>query len=227
VQTQQLPDIEAIERQAEEHRAALRLASEIEVQHLRTENEQLVHRARRDRLTGLLNRGAFEDALPAALEKARTELEPMALLLVDADHFKAVNDTHGHGVGDAVLEHLARLLDDNVRKRDEVYRFGGEEFAVIAPDCTRAAAETLATSLCEAIAAAPHEGEGVRIPLTVSIGVACAQWPGQPGEAGALVEYADQRLYEAKDAGRNTWRIDPPGAGVLARVRSLFKRRAK
>jgi HD-like signal output (HDOD) protein len=125
VTTETLPDFGEIEKEAEEQLTALRLATEVEVKELRTENQQLSHLARRDRLTGLFNRGAFDAALPEAIDGASNKEGSVALLMIDADHFKSVNDVHGHPAGDAVLRHLARVISDNVRRRDEVFRNGG------------------------------------------------------------------------------------------------------
>jgi len=224
VQTSKAPDIQAIENQAEEHRNALRLASELEVQSLRVENQQLGRIARRDRLTGMFNRAAFDEDLAAALASAQESGAPLALLLIDIDHFKAVNDTHGHRTGDVALEHVARLLDDHARKRDTVYRYGGEEFAVIAPDCAPAAARVLAEELRQGVAAEPFSDGDTRLPLTVSAGVGWAHWPERPATAAELLEYADKRLYEAKNAGRNCWRIEPAvqRTGFLKKLGRLF-----
>ena len=224
VETSRAPDIQSIESQAEEHRTALRLASEMEVQTLRAENQQLGRIARRDRLTGLLNRAAFDEDFDAALAAAEQSGTPLALLLIDVDHFKSINDTHGHRTGDAALEHIARTLDDNARKRDGLYRYGGEEFAVIAPDCGPAAAGDLAESFRRAVAAAPFADAHAQFSVTVSIGIGWAHWPARPGTASTVLEYADQRLYDAKHSGRNCWRLEPGDArhGFWQSVGRLF-----
>jgi diguanylate cyclase (GGDEF)-like protein len=224
VQTSKAPDIQSIENQAEEHRNALRLASELEVQSLRAENKQLGRIARRDRLTGMFNRAAFDEDFATALQAAQESGVPLALLLIDIDHFKSINDTHGHRTGDAALEHIARILDDHARKRDTVYRYGGEEFAVIAPDCAPAAARTLAEEFRKAVAAEPFTEHETEVPITVSLGIGWAHWPERPATAAELLEYADQRLYDAKHAGRNCWRIDPAvqRGGFLKKLGRIF-----
>jgi len=224
VQTSKPPDIQAIENQAEEHRNALRLASELEVQSLRTENQQLGRIARRDRLTGLFNRAAFDEDFAVALATAQESGAPLALLLVDIDHFKAVNDTHGHRVGDTALAHVARVLDDHARKRDTLYRYGGEEFAILAPDCTPEAARALAEECRKAVQDEPCTDGEQTLELTVSVGIGWAHWPERPATANELLEYADQRLYDAKHAGRNCWRIDPaaPRGGFMKKLGRLF-----
>jgi diguanylate cyclase (GGDEF)-like protein len=224
VQTSKAPDVQAIENQAEEHRNALRLASEMEVQSLRVENKQLGRLARRDRLTGMFNRAAFDENFSAALQTAQDSGTPLALLLIDIDHFKSVNDTYGHRAGDAVLEQIARVLDDHARKRDTVYRYGGEEFAVLAPDCAPAAACTLAEEFRKAVAAGSFNDGGTTLAITVSLGIGWAHWPERPATAAELLEYADQRLYDAKHAGRNCWRIDPAvrRVGFMKKLGRLF-----
>lgn len=224
VQTSKAPDVQAIENQAEEHRNALRLASELEVQSLRVENKQLGRLARRDRLTGMFNRAAFDENFGAAMQAAQDSGTPLALLLIDIDHFKAINDTYGHRAGDAVLEQLARVLDDHARKRDTVYRYGGEEFAVIAPDCGPAAARTLAEEFRKAVAAAAFTDGGTQLAITVSLGIGWAHWPERPATVAELLEYADQRLYDAKHAGRNCWRIEPAAqrTGFMQKLGRFF-----
>ncbi|MBE2216172.1 MAG: GGDEF domain-containing protein [Opitutaceae bacterium] len=224
VQTSKAPDIQAIENQAEEHRNALRLASELEVQSLRAENQQLGRIARRDRLTGMFNRAAFDEDFATALKAAEESGAALALLLIDIDHFKAINDTHGHLTGDAALEHIARVLDDHARKRDTIYRYGGEEFAVIAPECPPAAVATLAEEFRRAVAGEPFVDGETRIAMSVSIGIGWVHWPERRSTAAELLEYADQRLYEAKHAGRNCWRLEPAAqrGGLLRKLGRFF-----
>lgn len=231
VQTPEPPDVDAIERQAEEHRTALRLASEIEVQDLRSANEQLSHIAHYDKLTGLQNRSAFDELMGTVLKAAEKSEEPLAVILIDADRFKSINDAHGHPVGDAVLKHLARTIDDNVRKRDKVFRYGGEEFAIVVLDGDAATASSLAESLRSAVESAPFKGSGVEISLTVSLGIALARWPETPRTIESMVAAADERLYDAKRGGRNTWSISEgivhqTGFGWVSRFRQLFHRKA-
>lgn len=212
VPTGQAPDLTAIEQEAEEQRTALRLAAEMEISNLRGENEQLSKIAHRDRLTGLHNRRAFDDALPAALNDASENGHPVALLIADIDHFKSVNDTHGHPIGDAVLQHVACVLNDQARQREQTFRFGGEEFAVIAPAHTPEAALALAEAMRAAVAAAPFQEGGKTIALTVSFGIAWAQWPNRPTDPALFIDLADQRLYDAKRAGRNRCCAEAPSS---------------
>lgn len=223
LQTHSAPDFDAIAREAEEQRSALSLASEMEVMGLKSENEQLSELARRDRLTGMFNRAAFDESLPAAVVSARDQVRSVALLMIDVDRFKSINDTHGHPAGDSVLKHLAGILDDNARKRDGVYRYGGEEFVVIAPDCSKEGAVSLAEGFRAAVEAEPHVELKRTIPLTISVGIAWVDSDHLPDDPKDLIEYADQRLYDAKHGGRNTCRIDPAEAAAGSRG-GLFSR---
>lgn len=158
--------------------------------------------SREDALTGVYNRRAFDEALPRYLDLCGVANQPTALLLVDLDHFKRLNDTHGHQAGDAVLEAMGRcLLRTFVRKNDFVGRYGGEEFVVILPDCDRATAELLAKRLLESVRKISVVHGAATIGVTCSIGVAVTS---QADEAApALIERADAALYSAKDSGRD------------------------
>ncbi|MBI5103438.1 MAG: diguanylate cyclase [Solirubrobacterales bacterium] len=152
-----------------------------------------------DELTGLPNRRGATRRLDALLSRSRRHQRDLAVLLLDADHFKAVNDRHGHAVGDAVLRELAALLRSRVRREDVVGRWGGEELVVALSDTDEAGAAALAEDLRAAVAAQPLRADGVDVPLTVSIGV--ASWRGE--DLDGLVMRADRALYAAKEAGRN------------------------
>jgi diguanylate cyclase (GGDEF)-like protein len=155
-----------------------------------------------DELTGLLNRREFDRILRDEEGRALRFGLPLALLMVDADHFKAVNDTHGHLAGDAVLREIATRLRSQVREVDRVARFGGEEFAVVLVQSDRAAAVETAERLRQAVAAAPiSAGPDATVTMTISIGVAVL--PTDATSAVALVSASDKALYAAKTAGRN------------------------
>ncbi|MEO6996294.1 MAG: GGDEF domain-containing protein [Lacunisphaera sp.] len=204
------PDFDAIEQEAEEHRSTLRFATEMEVLSLRNENQQLSHLANRDRLTGLLNRGAFDDSLASGLIAAADKRFTLALLMIDLDHFKSINDHHGHQTGDEVLRHVSRIFHANVKAPAEVFRYGGEEFTVLIPTAKEDEAVVLAETLRQAIAHSPPLEALKAIAITVSIGVAWTRWPDRPMTSAALVQAADQRMYEAKRAGRNACRYSAP-----------------
>lgn len=157
--------------------------------------------ARVDALTGLANRRAFDEALAAAVARARRGGAPLAVAVLDVDHFKRVNDTLGHAAGDAVLREVAARARAAVRESDLLARVGGEELAILlAGEGLDAAAET-ADRVRRAVAASPVATVGGALAVTLSAGCA-ALAPGDP-DGAALVARADARLYDAKRAGRN------------------------
>jgi diguanylate cyclase (GGDEF)-like protein len=161
---------------------------------------ELALASRRDALTGLPNRRAFEEDLARAAARAERSGTPLAVVALDVDRFKAVNDAHGHAAGDAVLRAVAARAASAIRAGDVLARLGGEEFGILLPgaDLTRAA--EAAERVRAAIAAAPVEAEARALAVTASFG--CAERAA--GEAPhALMARADARLYEAKRAGRN------------------------
>ena len=162
-----------------------------------------------DHLTGLANRRAFFEA--AELEMQRWQRRPRALSLVafDADHFKRINDQHGHAAGDAVLRHLAAGLGATFRNLDLVARSGGEEFLVLLPGAAADDALAAAARLCRSVAAQPVLVDGVAITCTLSAGVATME-PGVDG-LQALMKRADLALYQAKALGRNRVECWQPG----------------
>lgn len=167
----------------------------------------LREQAARDELTGLCNRRELERRLRAAAEKHSAAGRPLSAVLVDVDHFKAVNDTHGHAVGDAVLQAVAARLAGATRDEDVVARYGGEEFALLLPGLGPAEAATVAERARRAIAAHPFTGRGdsgrvLTIPLTASFGVA-GLYPADAGDPDLLLRRSDRALYQAKRAGRN------------------------
>jgi len=171
---------------------------------LRRYQERLEELATTDKLTGLLNRQSLDALLHQAITRARRSGTPLALLLADVDHFKAVNDEHGHLVGDEVLRRVAQTLREQLRESDTVCRWGGEEFLIIVQDCDASAALALAEKLRVAVAdGMPAAGQALSR-VTVSLGVAELK----PKESeDALVGRADAAMYAAKDAGRNCVRL--------------------
>ncbi|MGE8467488.1 sensor domain-containing diguanylate cyclase [Pseudomonas putida] len=173
-------------------------------QQLLDSNQKLERLAMHDALTGLANRRCFDQTLAEEHLRARRNGTPLALLMIDIDHFKRYNDTYGHPAGDACLQQVARLLSACIRRpSDLLARYGGEEMAVILPDTGSAGAAIVAQLMLDRLTseriAHPTSPFGH---VTVSIGIACAteptldSWP-------ALLERADQALYIAKEAGRN------------------------
>lgn len=153
-----------------------------------------------DGLTGLANRRRFMEVLEAELARQARTGNDLCLLLIDADHFKEVNDHHGHHAGDAVLRQLAAILLASVRApADLPVRLGGEEFAVILPDTRIDEARRVAERVREQVASHVFEDRDTRVRVTISVGLVAAR--GQP--IGALLQQADDALYRAKQAGRN------------------------
>jgi diguanylate cyclase (GGDEF)-like protein len=152
--------------------------------------------ATRDPLTHALNRRAFEETLHSEVARTRRTDRACSVALFDVDHFKAINDEHGHAAGDRALTRLARVVERTTRATDRFGRVGGEEFAVLLVDTDLEGAEAYAEQLRAAIAA---DG-GDPVPLTVSVGVAAA---GMGDDGEGLLVHADRALYAAKRAGRN------------------------
>jgi two-component system, cell cycle response regulator len=168
-------------------------------------HENLLSSALRDGLTKLFNKRYLMDRLDSELKFAQRHETSLSLLIIDLDHFKKINDTHGHLAGDAVLVHLAQVLTRAVRNEDVVARFGGEEFAIILRAIGLEPASQMAERLRRNIESAAVKHGGDELKATVSIGVA-----GFPSTAAKtpeqLVEAADQALYRAKHDGRNCTR---------------------
>lgn len=155
-----------------------------------------------DPLTGVANRRTLIATLDRDVARAVRAREPISLMMVDIDHFKAVNDTHGHLAGDQVLRHVAHLLRARLRAQDLVGRYGGEEFLVLLPDTASEGAFGVAQQLRRNIAEAPCELGGRQISVTVSIGVFGGR--PEPGDHwDLLIDAADRALYAAKENGRN------------------------
>jgi len=150
--------------------------------------------AERDALTGLRNHGSFQRELQDQI--GARDAHPVALLMMDLDRFKSYNDRRGHPAGDELLAAVSRAIEASIRQVDRAYRYGGDEFAVILPDCPRAVADEVALRIRGAVAAIPDNSEGPRV--AISVGVAC--YPEDAEEKDSLVEVADQALFLAKGA---------------------------
>jgi diguanylate cyclase (GGDEF)-like protein len=154
-----------------------------------------------DALTRACNKAHFLDRLGGEVAYAKRHAAALALIMLDVDHFKRINDAYGHPAGDAVLATLGQVVRATIRTEDLFARYGGEEFAVLCRATSTEAALVLAERLRATIEASACEHHERRIPVTVSIGVAA--WFDQPDSASQLVREADEALYEAKKAGRN------------------------
>lgn len=168
---------------------------------LRKRLDQSMELAVTDQLTGLYNRRFLMGQLNPLVQRAACGGEPVSVMLVDLDHFKQINDTHGHDVGDDVLKEFAARLASNTRPVDFACRMGGEEFVVIMPNTGGDTACLAAERLRRHIAAAPFSAGGFMLDVTVSLGV--AQTESGDDDAEALLKRADEGLYEAKRLGRN------------------------
>jgi two-component system, cell cycle response regulator len=174
--------------------------------------EEMQRAATTDPLTGLLNRRAMLDQMNRERARADRYGQPTSVLLLDVDHFKSVNDVHGHAAGDGVLRGLAALLGAHARTSDLIARWGGEEFLIVLPHTPPVGALAFAERTRAAIAARPFDiGEATPLAVTVSIGLAGA-YP--PIELEAMVEDADRALYEAKRSGRNRVCVGTPRTGT-------------
>lgn len=162
---------------------------------------QLAVLATFDALTGALNRRSFMERGSAQLAEAREASRPLSLLMIDADHFKQINDTYRHAGGDAVLRALVLAFQRVVRLDDLIGRLGGEEFAILLPGAGLAAASNTAERLRRAVAELAVESEGAVITASISVGIAVLE--REDGSLEALMARADRALYEAKARGRN------------------------
>ena len=170
--------------------------------------QELKKAATTDGLTGLANRAAFDVFLAEELAQSTGSNAPLALVMIDVDKFKSVNDTHGHSAGDAVLRHIGKMLVGFVGEQDLAARYGGEEMALVLPLVHRARAAALAEELRAALAAKPIPvDEGVSLPITASFGIAAFE-PGSPlVRPELLIKAADRALYHAKESGRNRVKV--------------------
>jgi two-component system cell cycle response regulator len=193
-----------------------RVRAALKAQHALSRLEQ---RAHLDGLTGLANRGVLEDQLLREWDACHRRGVPLAVVIIDLDHFKAINDRFGHVAGDEVLRQTARTLALSVRSSDLVARYGGEEFVVVSPDCPLAAAITLAQRFRAGLAEQTIFGYSNDLMVTTSVGIAAADWTkGCPTE---LIRQADEALYQAKRSGRDAiWVYDSSQEGSTVAVAS-------
>jgi two-component system, cell cycle response regulator len=158
-------------------------------------------RASHDGLTGLFNRPAISELLQREVSRCARERRSVSVLMADVDHFKWVNDAHGHLVGDDVLKHVSSLLKYSLRSYDFVGRFGGEEFLVVLPNCAQPEALAIAERIRASVADSTLEIARLTIKATVSLGVSSSLCGSH--DANQLVRIADNALYSAKELGRN------------------------
>lgn len=176
--------------------------------------QRLFRQATSDGLTGLFNRSHFQAQAAIEMARSRRTGDPVALVLCDIDHFKQVNDRHGHEAGDRVLQHVARILRDNLREADVLARWGGEEFLALMPACPPETAHAVAERIRQALEGSPVVLPQQTVYVTLSLGVTPVRGTD---DIEAATARADQALYESKHAGRNrvslSWGRDA-GGGV-------------
>lgn len=213
-----IQDVTSLTEAIENHRAALKRAmaemeerkkaqAELETfsEELKRLNRALEERSIRDGLTGLYNHRHFYEVLNRDFQLALRNETDLACILLDLDHFKEVNDTHGHPCGDAILKEVAAVIRQNVRKTDVVARYGGEEFAVLLSNTDLSGARRTAESIRLGLKQHRFCHEGVVLSITASVGLASrrAHRPAKPKD---LLTFADTALYKAKSSGRNRLR---------------------
>jgi two-component system, cell cycle response regulator len=169
--------------------------------------EQLRFRATYDALTGVVNRAVVMDSLRSELSRQVREHRPFGVVLIDIDHFKRINDTHGHICGDAVLKEVAQRMKNSVRPYDTVGRYGGEEFLIVVSSSDEQGTMSLAERVRYALESRPIETEAGEVSVTVSCGVAVSIGKGMDPQS--LLRMADEALYRAKQQGRNRSELAP------------------
>ncbi|GAB4087809.1 hypothetical protein GCM10028785_04780 [Hydrogenophaga soli] len=180
-------------------------------QRMRESNQRLRDLASHDHLTGVFNARAFEVQAERLIRLAQRQGGDCAMLFVDLDHFKRINDQHGHAAGDVVLRTVAQAVAAQLRQTDVLGRVGGEEFAILLPDTDLAGAQQVAETLrLGVLGLQPDIGGGVRLPVTASIGVAALR--GADANLPLLRQQADEAMYQAKAGGRN--RVVVSGGGL-------------
>ena len=162
-----------------------------------------VNAAVTDSLTGMYNRRYLESHFERVSSRLKDEGKPISLLMLDIDHFKAVNDTHGHDIGDEVLQVVSRRILSNLRGFDTAVRFGGEEFVILLPDAPLAAAVITAERLCKAMSSTPVPVGDSPDGLSITVSLGAATTLAGDETLDTLIKRADVALYEAKSAGRN------------------------
>jgi diguanylate cyclase (GGDEF)-like protein/PAS domain S-box-containing protein len=180
--------------------------------------EQLVYLAERDALTGLYNRHRFQQELARTMLDSDRHQMRCAVMFFDLDEFKTINDTYGHRAGDALLIRVAGEIGALVRRNEVLARLGGDEFAILLPTAQDHEAEALADRVVRAIAQMPFRFEGQNLRLTTSLGI--AYYPTHAADADDLVARADIAMYQAKDAGKNTWRVFRADSDADSEMRS-------
>jgi diguanylate cyclase (GGDEF)-like protein len=198
---------EAILKKANETLVELTLKTQQQAVTLQQQNQKLKEEAAIDMLTGLANRARFDTFLSSQFAEAQQRGQPMAVILLDLDHFKQINDTHGHQAGDQALRSVGKLIKAAVRTQDLAARYGGEEIALVMVNTNRATAAAVAESLRRALVAKPIMVGTQTVPVTASLGVALYETGCPLTSPPQLLKAADMALYAAKKGGRNCVRV--------------------
>jgi diguanylate cyclase (GGDEF)-like protein len=170
-----------------------------------------------DQMTGVWNYRYLMTSLNREIERAIRFDRSLSVLMLDLDHFKRVNDAHGHPRGDAVLQEFAARVQAEIREVDTLARYGGEEFAVVLPETAAAGAQNLAERICAAIRTRPFTGDDGEVPLAVTVSIGASVYPVHGGTARDLIHAADRALYFAKETGRDRWAMAVDAEQVLDR----------
>lgn len=202
----------ALEKQVEQKTESLRLA----LSQAQQANETIAHMAEHDALTGLLNRRRFQKELERWAHYGLRYRHDAALIFIDLDKFKFVNDTYGHHAGDQYLAGVAALLTRSLRSTDLLARWGGDEFAVLLPETSNEAAAEVSTKLLRLTNQTTVEADGHALHASLSIGIAL--FPDHTADLNTLLMYADAAMYEAKKAGGNCWRMYAASEEEMRRV---------
>lgn len=183
---------------------------------LEVKNNQLIREleemAIKDPLTGLYNHRHLNKCLAEEIARSARYEHRFVILMADIDHFKKINDTHGHLFGDFVLKRLARLFEDNVRLTDTIFRYGGEEFLIMLPETNEAEAAMVVERLMKNIRTHEFSCDGLKSDISVSIGAAL--FPDEAKDISAMIGLADRRLYRAKQSGRDRFDFDKISASM-------------
>lgn len=201
----------------------IRLPTDTPTHYLQALIDGLCELSLRDPLTGLANRRHFRTVIEREMDRVARSGETALLLMLDIDHFKQINDAHGHIAGDMVLQSVAQTLSEGIRPMDTLSRYGGEEFAIVLPVCPAHQGHAVAERLRLAVESTPIRiSSGQTLNVTVSIGgVYAQQWIRSTTQL--WTERADRQLYLAKSAGRNcVFMEDPPDSTVSAEEKSLL-----
>jgi len=196
-------------------RVGVHLRLKLAQDELRRLNAELEALSNTDGLTGLFNRRYFDGILSCEIARSNRYRTPLGVIMIDLDHFKQVNDAHGHAMGDLVIKNLAAVAMATVRETDVVARYGGEEVVVVAPQTDVRGTAELAERLRAVVAATDHEQGGTTLRNTASFGVACYDAFAEELTAESLLSRADEALYRAKEGGRDrvvVWTPSAPAA---------------